>query len=49
LNALFGYTDKLYLVQAIGYLLFLFTIGAIYFQSLAGRVFFPIKNAPPAK
>ncbi len=49
LNALFGYTDKLYVVQAVGYLLFLFTIGAVYFQSLAGRVFFPIKNASSTK
>jgi high-affinity iron transporter len=41
LNALFGYTQRLYQVQAIAYGLFLLTIGAIYFQSLAGRVFFP--------
>jgi high-affinity iron transporter len=40
LNALFGYTQRLYQVQAIAYLLFLFTIGGIYFQSLSGRVFF---------
>lgn len=39
-NALFGYTQRLYMVQAISYLLFLITIGGIYFQSLAGRVFF---------
>lgn len=38
LNALFGYTQRLYLVQAIGYLLFLFAIGTIYLQSLNGRV-----------
>ena len=40
LSALFGYAERLYLVQAIAYCLFLFTIGSIYFQSLAGRVFF---------
>ncbi|MBD3881123.1 FTR1 family iron permease [Phormidium tenue FACHB-886] len=40
LSALFGYTQKLYQVQAIAYVLFLLTIGAIYFQSLAGKVFF---------
>ena len=40
LSALFGYAERLYLVQAIAYLLFLFTIGSIYFQSLSGRVFF---------
>lgn len=39
-NALFGYTQRLYIVQAISYLLFLITIGGIYFQSLSGRVFF---------
>ncbi len=41
LSALFGYTHRLYQVQAIAYLVFLGTIGGIYFQSLAGRVFFP--------
>lgn len=39
LSALFGYTQRLYQVQAIAYFLFLFTIGSIYFQSLSGRVF----------
>ncbi len=39
LSALFGYTQRLYQVQAIAYLLFLGTIGTLYFQSLAGRVF----------
>lgn len=33
-KALFGYRAKLYLVQAVGYLLFLFAIGTIYFRSL---------------
>lgn len=40
LNALFGYTDRLYLVQGVSYCLFLLTIGGIYFQSLAGHLFF---------
>jgi high-affinity iron transporter len=40
LSALFGYTQRLYQVQAIAYVLFLLTIGGIYFQSLSGRVFF---------
>lgn len=40
LSALFGYTQRLYQVQAIAYFLFLFTVGGIYFQSLSGRVFF---------
>jgi high-affinity iron transporter len=34
LSALFGYTDKLYLVQALAYLGFLISIGGIYFRSL---------------
>jgi high-affinity iron transporter len=36
LKAFFGYTQKLYWVQAIGYLLFLSTVGGIYFRSLTG-------------
>jgi high-affinity iron transporter len=36
LNALFGYTDKLYLAQAVSYVVFLLTIGGIYFRSLRG-------------
>lgn len=34
LKSLFGYRQTLYLGQAIAYILFLFTIGTIYFQSL---------------
>ena len=34
LSAMFGYTDKLYLVQAIGYIGFIISIGTIYFRSL---------------
>lgn len=34
LKALFGYRDKLYLVQAVGYVLFLAIVGGFYFQSL---------------
>lgn len=36
LHAMFGYTQNLYLVQAVGYLVFLLTIGGIYFRSLGG-------------
>lgn len=36
LKALFGYTQYLYLGQAIAYLLFLGTVGTLYFQSLQG-------------
>jgi high-affinity iron transporter len=34
LSALFGYTDRLYLVQAVAYLVFLGSIGWMYFRSL---------------
>jgi high-affinity iron transporter len=34
LSALFGYTDKLYLVPALAYIGFLGSIGGIYFRSL---------------
>jgi high-affinity iron transporter len=34
LKALFGYSQKLYLVQAIAYLSFLTGVGRLYFQSL---------------
>lgn len=37
LKSLFGYRQTLYLGQAIAYLLFLFTIGTIYFQSLGSQ------------
>lgn len=45
LKALFGYTQKLYLVQAIAYLLFLSTIGTLYLQSLTPTKPNPIPNA----
>jgi high-affinity iron transporter len=35
LKALIGYREKIYLVQAVAYLLFLFSIGGLYFNSLA--------------
>ncbi len=34
LKALFGYRDKLYLVQAVSYIMFLATVGSIYFQKV---------------
>lgn len=36
LKALFGYTQRLYLVQAISYVLFLITVGGLYWQSITG-------------
>jgi high-affinity iron transporter len=37
LSALFGYTDRLYQVQAIAYALCLVSIGSLYFRSLLRR------------
>jgi high-affinity iron transporter len=36
LKSLFGYREHLYLVEAVGYLVFLFTVGGLYFRSLTG-------------
>jgi high-affinity iron transporter len=36
LKSLFGYRDHLYLLQAVGYLVFLVTIGGTYLRSIAG-------------
>lgn len=43
LKTLFGYTQKLYLVQAIAYCGFLLITGVVYFQSLLGQVTLPFK------
>jgi high-affinity iron transporter len=48
-KALFGYTDKLYIVQALGYVLFLLTIGGIYFRSLTGGTVVDAKNRKSAQ
>jgi high-affinity iron transporter len=37
LSALFGYTDRLYQVQAVAYGIFLATLGSLYFRSLLRR------------
>lgn len=44
LHTLFGYADKLYQVQAVGYVIFLLTIGGVYFRSLNSRNPSPAKN-----
>jgi high-affinity iron transporter len=36
LKSLFGYRDKLYIVQAVGYLMFLCSVGGLYFRSIMG-------------
>lgn len=37
LHTLFGYVDRLYVVEAIAYVAFLLTVGSLYLQSLAGK------------
>ncbi|MCY7335196.1 MAG: FTR1 family iron permease [Chamaesiphon sp.] len=49
LSALFGYTDKLYLVPAVAYVGFLVTIGGMYFRSLNPRKPIQSTNAVPVK
>ena len=44
LKALFGYREKLYLVQAISYVGFLLTVGGLYFRSLGGQLVSSQKN-----
>lgn len=44
LHTLFGYVDRLYVVEAIAYVLFLLIVGAIYFQSLSPARRDPVKN-----
>ena len=45
LKALFGYRQTLYLGQIVAYFVFLFSVGAAYFQSLGLKL--PLKNSPP--
>ncbi|MBD2498480.1 FTR1 family protein [Nostoc sp. FACHB-280] len=44
LKSLFGYREHLYIVQAVGYVLFLLTVGWLYFRSLGGETPKPNKN-----
>lgn len=48
LKALLGYRDKLYLVQAIGYIIFLATAGSLYFRSLTGSASEPRNSSNSA-
>ncbi len=48
LKALFGYRDRLYLIQAIAYSIFLLTVGSLYFQKLGGKSNVASKNTQPA-
>jgi high-affinity iron transporter len=54
LKAFFGYTQKLYWVQAIGYVVFLGTVGTLYLRSITGwsagagkRVKVTLTDSPP--
>ncbi len=49
LKALFGYRDRIYLIQAIAYAIFLATIGRLYFQKLGGKSNVASKNTQPAR
>lgn len=49
LKALFGYRDRIYLLQAVGYTIFLLTVGGIYFQKLTPQATLPTKNTQPAR
>ncbi|WP_341731185.1 FTR1 family protein [Microcoleus sp. EPA2] len=48
LKALFGYRDRLYLVQGIGYAMFLVIVGSLYFQKLGNKPNLTSKNAKSA-
>ncbi|PHJ58241.1 membrane protein [Nostoc linckia z18] len=47
LKSLFGYSDKIYLVQAVAYFGFLLAIGGLYFRSIGGG-FLPAKKNTPS-
>ncbi len=45
LATMFGYADKLYLVQIVAYVMFLTMAGITYFQALSGRQLFVKQNS----
>ncbi|WP_414588036.1 FTR1 family iron permease [Scytonema sp. PCC 10023] len=49
LKALFGYRQYLYVVQAVGYVVFLVTVGGLYFRSITGAGSGGAKNQPVAQ
>lgn len=49
LKALFGYRDRLYLIQAAAYAIFLTTVGSLYFQKLNTPSNVARKNTQPAR
>ncbi|MEL7241368.1 MAG: FTR1 family protein [Cyanobacteria bacterium J06573_2] len=46
LKVLFGYREKLYLVQAVAYISFLFSVGGLYLNSILGTLPASKKNIP---
>lgn len=44
LKSLFGYREHLYLMQAIGYVVFILTVGGLYFRSLLSTESVSTKN-----
>lgn len=46
LKVLFGYREKLYLVQAVAYISFLFSVGGLYLNSILGTLPANKKNIP---
>ncbi|MEZ2302505.1 MAG: FTR1 family protein [Microcoleus sp.] len=48
LKALFGYRDRLYLVQGFGYAMFLVIVGSLYFQKLGNKPNVASKNTKSA-
>ena len=49
LKALFGYRERIYLLQALGYTIFLLAVGGLYFQKLGPQATAPSKNTQPAR
>lgn len=48
-HTLFGYTDKLYVVQAMAYMIFTATVGILYFRSLSAPVKSSVGGTLPQK
>jgi high-affinity iron transporter len=45
LATMFGYSDKLYALQIVGYFLFLATAAMVYFRALSGKQIFTFKRS----
>ncbi|MBD2439915.1 FTR1 family protein [Nostoc sp. FACHB-110] len=49
LKSLFGYREHLYVVEAVGYIAFLLTVGGLYFRSLNGSLIKSPNNVSMAR